>query len=87
MENLSCDEAVAAARFLAGVVGKAHGQQMSPDVRKKWVAELKRHRSKNLDAPSWLWSSVVELTAIHERAYLDHCRRFAQKVAVRQPKA
>jgi uncharacterized protein (DUF2252 family) len=31
----------------------------------------------NLDAPSWLWLSVVELMASHEAAYLDHCRRYA----------
>jgi uncharacterized protein (DUF2252 family) len=24
-----------------------------------------------------LWSSVVELIALHEAAYLDHCRRYA----------
>jgi hypothetical protein len=33
--------------------------------------------SRNLDAPLWLWSSVVELIGIHERAYLEHCRRYA----------
>jgi len=33
--------------------------------------------SKSLDAPSWLWSSVVELMASHESAYLEHCRRYA----------
>jgi uncharacterized protein (DUF2252 family) len=34
-----------------------------------------------MDAPSWLWSGVVDLVAIHERAYLDHCRRYALKAA------
>ena len=32
---------------------------------------------KKIDAPSWLWKSVVELSAMHESAYLEHCRRFA----------
>src|SRR5215831_9827085 len=45
--------------------------------RKSWKAELDRNRSKTLDAPSWLWLSVVELMASHEAAYLDHCRRYA----------
>jgi len=27
--------------------------------------------------PSWLWSSVVDLLAIHEKAYLEHCRLYA----------
>jgi uncharacterized protein (DUF2252 family) len=81
METLTCDEAVDATRFLSGVVGKAHGRQMSPDARKAWAAELRRSRSKALDAPSWLWTSVVELIAIHERAYRDHCRRYALQTA------
>ena len=29
---------------------------------------------ENLDAPSWLWTSVVQLLASHESAYLEHCR-------------
>jgi uncharacterized protein (DUF2252 family) len=29
-----------------------------------------------LDAPSWLWSSVVALSN-HEVAYLEHCRKYA----------
>ena len=29
---------------------------------------------ENLDAPSWLWTSVVQLVASHESAYLEHCR-------------
>jgi hypothetical protein len=33
--------------------------------------------TRNLDAPTWLWSSVVDLIGIHERAYLEHCRRYA----------
>ena len=31
----------------------------------------------SIDAPTWLWSSVVDLIGIHERAYLEHCRRYA----------
>jgi uncharacterized protein (DUF2252 family) len=81
METLNCDEAVDAARFLSAVVGKAHGRQMTAAARKAWVSELKRNRSKTLDAPSWLWTGVVELIAIHEKAYLDHCRRYALQAA------
>jgi uncharacterized protein (DUF2252 family) len=77
MESLTCDEAVRAAHFLSGVVGKAHGRQLAPARRKAWATELNRNRSKALDAPSWLWTSVVDLVAIHEKAYLDHCRRYA----------
>ncbi len=52
IEQLSCGEAVKAAMFLAGVVGKAHARQMEPDNRQKWHKELSRHRSKTLAAPS-----------------------------------
>ena len=34
------------------------------------------HYSKRLQAPSWLWTSVVDLVATHEAASLEHCRRF-----------
>ena len=77
IEQLTPRRAMALAAYLAGVVGKAHGRQMSADQRAAWQAELARARPANLDAPSWLWSSVVDLLSIHERAYLEHCRVFA----------
>jgi uncharacterized protein (DUF2252 family) len=79
--GLSPEEAMAAAKSLAGVVGDAHGRQMDEATRHAWLAELARNRSGALDAPSWLWSSVVELTAAHEAAYLEHCRRYALSLA------
>jgi len=79
MDSLTRDEAVGAARFLAAVVGKAHARQMNAATRKIWTTELKRNRSKSLDAPSWLWRSVVELVGEHEVAYLEHCRRYAME--------
>ncbi len=77
IEQLSCDEAVNAAHFLAGVVGRAHARQMDAATRREFCRGLKGHRSKRLNAPSWLWSSVVELAATHEAAYLTHCRQYA----------
>jgi uncharacterized protein (DUF2252 family) len=77
IDTLSRDEAIGAAQFLAAVVGKAHARQMTSATRKQWIAEMKRNRSKSLDAPSWLWRSVVELMGVHEVAYLEHCRRYA----------
>jgi uncharacterized protein (DUF2252 family) len=77
IDQLSADEATAVARALARVVGDAHGRQMDAAARKRWLADLARARSRTLDAPSWLWSSVVELIALHEAAYLEHCRRYA----------
>jgi uncharacterized protein (DUF2252 family) len=79
IDTLTCDQAVSAARFLAAVVGKAHGRQMNASIRRRWIAELNRHRTKSLDAPSWLWSSMVTLVSDHEAAYLEHCRRYARQ--------
>jgi uncharacterized protein (DUF2252 family) len=77
IEQLSRAEAMSVARFLAHVVGKAHARQMDDATRRRWRAELGRNHSQTLDAPSWLWSSIVALVVSHEAAYLDHCRRYA----------
>jgi uncharacterized protein (DUF2252 family) len=77
IDQLTHDEAVGAARYLAGVVGKAHARQMDAATRREFRRSLRARRSKRLDAPSWLWSSVVELAAAHEAAYLEHCRLYA----------
>jgi uncharacterized protein (DUF2252 family) len=81
MDQLTRDEIVESAKFLAGVVGKAHSRQTDDTTRKAWFSELQRNRTKKLDAPSWLWTSVVDLVAIHERAYLEHCREYALATA------
>jgi uncharacterized protein (DUF2252 family) len=81
LEQLTVPDAMKAAGFLAGVVGKAHARQMDVATRKSWFQELNRHRSKSLEAPSWLWSSVVALVGAHEIAYLEHCRRYANAAA------
>ncbi len=75
--NLTRDEAIHIAHVMASVVGRAHGRQMKPAERKSWRAELQGRHSKGLDAPRWLWSGVLDLTALHEAAYLEHCRRYA----------
>jgi uncharacterized protein (DUF2252 family) len=77
MDQLTREEAILAARYLASVVGSAHASQMDNKTRQGWRAVLQRNYSRKLDAPSWLWSSVVELIAHHETAYLEHCRRYA----------
>ena len=77
IDRLSRLDATRAARFLASVVGRAHGRQMDDVLRRSWRDELNRDHSAELDAPFWLWASVVDLVADHEAAYLDHCRRYA----------
>jgi uncharacterized protein (DUF2252 family) len=76
VESLTETEAVELSAYLAGIVGRAHGRQMTKDDRQAW-SKILAARAGRLDAPGWLWSSVVELISIHEAAYFDHCRRFA----------
>jgi len=57
---------------------------MDAATREKWGNELARHHSSGLDAQSWLWSSVVELVANHEAAYLQHCRKYAVESTTRE---
>jgi uncharacterized protein (DUF2252 family) len=77
LKRLEQAEAIAIARVMAGVVGRAHGQQMKREDRLAWVRELKSRHSKGLDAPRWLWSGVLDLASLHEAAYLEHCRQYA----------
>jgi uncharacterized protein (DUF2252 family) len=77
LDRITQEEVVEAAKFLAQVVGRAHARQMDTHTRKAWLATLTKRPKMNLDAPSWLWTSVVELAAAHEAAYLEHCRRYA----------
>ncbi|MGI4952395.1 MAG: DUF2252 family protein [Janthinobacterium lividum] len=77
IEHLNQAEALEVAAFLAHVVGRGHARQMTPDERRSWLAELHKNRSRTLDAPFWLWNSIVELVAAHEAAYLEHCRKYA----------
>jgi uncharacterized protein (DUF2252 family) len=77
INQFGCNEAMLAARFLGRVVGKAHARQMDVSARKSWHRQLLNSHTKTLDAPTWLWTSVVELVGSHEQAYLEHCRRFA----------
>jgi uncharacterized protein (DUF2252 family) len=77
INQLSRQEAMNLARYLAGVVGRAHGRQMGSSQRRAWRSDVAKSHKASLDAPSWLWASVVELIGLHEAAYLDHCRRFA----------
>jgi uncharacterized protein (DUF2252 family) len=77
IESLGITEALRLSRYLASVVGRAHGRQMDPRDRSAWRSELKKRGTSSMGAPSWLWQSVVELASLHEAAYLDHCRRYA----------
>jgi uncharacterized protein (DUF2252 family) len=81
IEQLTADQATALAGFLGGVLGKAHNRQMDRGARLQWRRDLRRNRSKTIDAPGWLWTNVIDLLASHERAYLEHCRKYALREA------
>ena len=80
IEDLTVDEAVGVASFLAGVVGRAHARQMDDATRKSWIIELAKGRTRSLDAPSGC-GRVSSLIAEHEVAYLEHCRKYANSMA------
>jgi uncharacterized protein (DUF2252 family) len=77
VEQFTRAEAVQAAAYLAYIVGIAHARQLSDAARNAWAKKVRARRDDNLDAPSWLWQSIIELAGAHEVGYLDHCRRFA----------
>lgn len=76
IERLTREEATGVAAFLAYVVGRGHARQLDASGRARWAKTLRGSRTKSLDAPSWLWNSVVDLIALHEAAYLEHCRHY-----------
>lgn len=76
VEQFSRRQAVAAASYLAYIVGMAHARQMDDETREEWRRRLVPTQA-DAQAPTWLWRSVVDLAARHEAGYLDHCRRLA----------
>ena len=81
LEQMEPADAMEVARYLGNVVGRAHAAQLNREQRKSWLGELARNRPRNIDAPSWLWRSVVELVQAHEGGYLEHCRKYAGALA------
>jgi uncharacterized protein (DUF2252 family) len=77
LDQLTRQQACKAARFLGNVVGLAHARQLDATQRAAWKARLRENRTSQLDAPHWMWTSIVDLVGAHEKAYLDHCRSFA----------
>jgi uncharacterized protein (DUF2252 family) len=77
VDQFSQSQAAKAAHYLAFVVGKAHARQMDHATRVEWQSVLERDRCGAIDAPSWLWESIVSLAGSHEAGYLEHCRRYA----------
>lgn len=70
-------EATRAARYLAYIVGLAHARQMDAATRADWAKAIAPRPGAMIDAPGWLWESIVDLVASHEAGYLEHCRKYA----------
>jgi uncharacterized protein (DUF2252 family) len=77
IDALSALDARAVSFYLGHLLGRAHARQLDAAAQRAWRGELMARHSSQMDAPSWLWSALVELVAIHERAYLEHCRTYA----------
>ncbi len=77
LESLREEEALAIGRYLASVVAMAHARQLEPSECADWLERFRKGNAKNLQAPAWLWAAVVDLVALHEGAYLEHCREHA----------
>ena len=65
------------AAYLGAVVGIAHARQLEPADCAAWLEAFRKEHPANSTAPAWLWASVVDLVALHEGAYLEHCREHA----------
>jgi uncharacterized protein (DUF2252 family) len=56
MDQMTREQVVSAARYLAAVVGNVHARQMTPGVRREWVAEL---RKKPLEESGCSWVDAL----------------------------
>lgn len=77
LDALGEDEAVAIGHYMGSVVANAHAGQLDASTAGKWLREFRKGNAKNMTAPAWLWAAIVDLVALHEGAYLEHCREHA----------
>ncbi len=77
LDALEEDEAMAIGQYLASLVAVAHARQLTHTECADWLTAFRKGNAKNMKAPAWLWASVVDLVALHEGAYLEHCREHA----------
>lgn len=74
LEVMSDEEAIDIAAHLGSVVGIAHARQLDPKKCAAWLTEFRKEQAAHTQSPAWLWAAVVDLVALHEGAYLEHCR-------------
>ncbi|TXM70729.1 DUF2252 family protein [Methylobacterium sp. WL120] len=73
VDQFASKSALGVAGYLAYVVGDSHGRLMDAEARRDWRRAVRQRGTAEIDAPDWLWKSVVALSGRHEAAYLDHC--------------
>ena len=87
LDALDEDEALAIGHYFASIVADAHARQLSPADAGAWLKSFREGNAEHLDAPAWLWAAVVDLVALHEGAYLEHCRKYALPPSKRKTEA
>jgi uncharacterized protein (DUF2252 family) len=74
LDALEPDDVAGLASHLGTNIGSAHVRQLTPARCATWLEAFRREHAPRSTAPSWLWAAVVDLVALHEGAYLEHCR-------------
>jgi uncharacterized protein (DUF2252 family) len=77
IEQLTRDEAMKVAHFLSAVVGKAHSRFQNQKAMAKGTSAKSVNVLRRADVAV---DDIVELLANHERAYLEHCRKYDLEV-------
>jgi uncharacterized protein (DUF2252 family) len=67
IRQVTHEDAQSLVRYLASVVGRAQGRQIEVGERRVWRADLGKNHKASVEAPSWLWTSVVELLGLQNR--------------------
>ncbi len=74
LDTMTAPDALQMAAYMGSVVGIAHARQLAPAQCARWLATMRKESANGSTAPAWLWAAVVDLVALHEGAYLEHCR-------------
>src|SRR5262249_54022112 len=72
LEGLDSTEGQEIARYLGGVVGRAHGRQLEVEAAQEWAAEVGKKKHPHVP-PRWLFEALLTLVSAHEVEYLRHC--------------
>ena len=80
LDAIEAKDVAGLAAYLGSVVGIAHARQLTRAACSEWLETFRKDPAPHSTAPAWLWSSVVDLVALHEGAYLEYCREHEGEV-------